>query len=198
MASKTRAYVAIGYPESLVDDFVEVLQETHVQVLISPLHNQDKDQQGEIKKEHYHIMLLFDGPKTIQQAQEIFDQIKATKCKAVNSVRGQARYLCHLDDLDKAPYDVGNVVALNGADYTTLIELPTNKYQSIREMMNYCKENMIFSFADLVDYAASNNETWYRSLCDNSAYIMKEYLKSKSWALENGIKSPPGKEVNDG
>lgn len=198
MATKTRAYVAIGYPESLVDDFVDVLLETHVQILISPLHDKDKDQNGQTKKEHYHIMLLFDGPKTIQQAQEIFDSIKATKCKAVNSVRGQARYLCHLDDLDKAPYDVGSVIELNGADYMGLIELPANKYQSIRDMIAYCKENMVFSFAQLTDYAAANNETWFRSLCDNSAYIMKEYLKSKSWELEHGVIKPPGKEEQDG
>lgn len=184
MASRTRAYIAIGYPESLRDDFVEILQETHVQVLISPLHNLDKNESGELKKEHYHIMLLFDGPKTIDQAQKIFDSIGATKCIPVNSVRGQARYLCHLDDPDKAPYDQGDVTALNGASYLSLIDLPENKYRAIREMMAFCKENQVFSFADLTDYAAANNEEWFRSLCDNSAYIIKEYLKSRSWTMD--------------
>lgn len=164
MSSRTRCYVSIGYPESLKEEFVEILQETHVQVLISPLHNLDKNEKGDLKKEHYHIMLLFDGPKTVDQAQKIFDSIGATKCIPVNSVRGTARYLCHLDDPDKQEYDQGDVTCLNRADYYGLIDLPGNKYAAIREMMAFCKENKVLSFADLLDYAAESNETWFRSL----------------------------------
>lgn len=183
MASKTRAFVSIGYPESLVDDWFERLNETHVQALVSPLHDRDVDANGQPKKEHFHIMLMFDGPKTIAQAQAIFDSIGATRCQAVNSVRGQARYLCHLDDPDKAQYDQGDVSALNGADYLAMIDLPGNRYASIREMIAFCNASQMFSFADLFDFAAANNETWFRCLCDNSAYVVKEYLKSKNWKL---------------
>lgn len=206
MASKTRGYVSIGYTESLDEEFIEKLEETHVQCLISPLHDKDVDANGNTKKEHYHIMLLFDGPKTIDQAQAIFDSIGAIKCKAINSVRGQARYLCHLDDPDKAQYDQGDVTCLNGADFFGLIDLPGNKYQAIREMMAYCNENGIRSFSDLTDYAANYNETWFRSLCDNSAYIMKEYLKSRSWKYNSWLRErglpdishdSPGKEIDD-
>lgn len=193
MASKTRAFVAIGYPESLVDDFVEVLQETHVQTLISPLHDKDIDANGKTKKEHYHIMVMFDGPKTLEQAQKLFDSIQATKCQPVNSVRGQARYLCHLDDADKAQYDAGQVSCLNGADYWSLIELPSNKYQSIKEMVRWCLENQTLSFAELFEYSMENNETWFRVLSDNGAYVIKEYLKSKAWT----VSIPPRKEDPD-
>lgn len=178
----------------MAEDFVDILLETHVQVLISPLHDQDKNEKGELKKEHYHIMLLFDGPKTREQAQEIFDSIKATKCEAVKSVRGQARYLCHLDDPDKAEYDQAEVTELNGADYFALIDLPANRYRAIKEMIRYCNENRMYSFADLTDYAAENNEQWFRCLCDNSAYIVKEYLKSKSWTLDRLSISPEEEE----
>lgn len=194
MATKTRAYVSIGYPESLIDDFVEVLQETHVQTLISPLHDKDIDQNGNIKKEHYHIMIMFDGPKTIEQAQKVFDSISATKCQPVNSVRGQARYLCHLDDPDKAQYDSGQVSCLNGADYWTLIELPSNKYQSIKEMVKWCLDNQTLSFAELFEYSIENNETWFRVLSDNGAYVIKEYLKSKTWTVEQQHITPSRKE----
>ena len=141
----------------------------------------DANEDGTLKKEHYHIMLLFDSLKTIEQAQAIFDQIKATKCQPVNSVRGQARYLCHLDDLDKTTYDTGNVTCLNGADYFSLIELPTNRYQAIREMVDFIDYNKIYSFSDFFVHCANNNENWFRSLCDNSAFIIKEYLKAKTW-----------------
>ena len=184
MATKTRGYVAIGYPESLDPNWLEILSDTHVQIVISPLHNKDTNEDGTIKKEHYHILVLFDGPKTIEQAQAIFDSIKATKCQPVNSVRGQSRYLCHLDELNKVVYDTGDVTCLNGADYYSLIELPTNKYQAIRDMVEFINYNKIYSFSDFFEYCSMNNENWFRSLCDNSAFIIKEYLKAKTWTSD--------------
>lgn len=181
MGKKTRAFVSIGYPESLKDNWLDTLSETHVQTIISPLHDKDTDENGELKKEHFHIMIIFDGPKVSEQAQKIFDDIGATKCQPVNSVRGQARYLCHLDNLDKYPYDTGLVTCLNGADYYSLIELPSNKYQVIREMKDFIRSNNIYSFSDFFDYCSDYNENWFRSLCDNSAYIIKEYLKARGW-----------------
>lgn len=165
-------------------NWLEILSETHVQCVISPLHNMDTNEDGTLKKEHYHIMIIFDGVKTLEQAQKIFDSIGATKCQAVNSVRGQARYLCHLDDLDKQPYDTGNVICINGADYYSLIELPTNKYQAIREMVQFIDYNKIYSFSDFFDYCSLHNENWFRSLCDNSAFVIKEYLKAKTWTSD--------------
>lgn len=210
MASRTRSYVSIGYPESLKENWIEILTESHISCVISPLHNMDTDENGNVKKEHYHILILFDGPKTFEQAQSIFDSIGATKCQPVNSIRGQARYLCHLDNLDKYPYDTGNVVCLNGADYYSLIELPTNKYQAIREMIEFINYNKIYSFSDFFEYCSLYNENWFRSLCDNSAFIVKEYLKAKTWTLDaseagrytfkdvNSYEKPLNdKEVND-
>lgn len=179
--NRTRNFVAIGYPESLKENWQDILNESHVPCIISPLHNLDVDINGEIKKEHYHIELLFDSVKTLEQAQKIFDSIGATKCQPINSLRGQTRYLCHLDDLDKHPYDTSEVVCLNGADFYGIIELPTNKYLAIREMKDFVEFNNIVSFSDLFCYCADNNEVWFRSLCDNSAFIMKEYLKARSW-----------------
>lgn len=182
-ATRTRCYSAIGYPESLNENFIDILVDTHVKTIISPLHDMDSDDDGNLKKAHYHIMLLFDSVKTIEQAQKIFDSIGCTQCIPVNSVQGQARYLCHLDNLDKHSYDVGNVICLNGSDYISLIELPTNHYQIVRDIINFCKENKIVSFSDILEYSSISNESWFRALCDNSAYVIKEYLKSKEWTV---------------
>ena len=188
MAQRTRAFCCIGYPESLSENWIDILSDSHVQTMISPLHDKDTDENGELKKAHYHIMIIFDGPKTIDNAQKLFDSINATKCQPINSVRGQARYLCHLDNLDKYPYDTGLVTCLNGADYYSFIELPNNKYIAIREMKNFIVENNIYSFSDFFDYCSDYKEEWFRSLCDNSCYIIKEYLKARSWTVENNVK----------
>ena len=46
-------------------------------------------------------MIMYDGKKSIEQAKENFDKIGGVGCEIVNSTRGYARYLCHLDNPDK-------------------------------------------------------------------------------------------------
>ena len=59
MASRTRSYVAIGYPESLDPNWLEILSETHVQCVISPLHNMDTNEDGTLKKEQHHVQIAY-------------------------------------------------------------------------------------------------------------------------------------------
>lgn len=178
---RTRNYVAIGYPESLDPNWLNILESTHISILVSPLHDRDVNPDGTIKKAHYHIMLLFEAPKTREQAQEIFDSIKATKCEIVNSTRGQARYLCHLDNQEKEQYSTSDVIALNGIDYYSLIELPSDNWQAVREMLNFIEENDIEYFSDLMYYASIHNENWYKCLLQHNTIAITEYIKSRSY-----------------
>lgn len=187
--TRYRNFVAIGYPESLQSNWLDILTDSHIQVCISPLHNMDTDENGELKKEHYHILVMFDGVKTLEQAQELFNSIGATQCQVVNSIRGQARYLCHLDNTDKYPYDTSCVLCLNGADYFGLIDLPTNKYLAIREMIEFIEFNNILSFSDFIQYCSCQNENWFRSLCDNSSFIIKEFIKARTWTSDKDVQS---------
>lgn len=162
-------------------DFIDILNDSHIQYLVSPLHKDDLQPNGETKKEHYHIMILYDSPHTQEQAQAIFDSIGAVKCQAVNSTRGQARYLCHLDSPDKAQYSPSEVICGNGIDYMTLIALSSDKYGVIREIIQFIETNDVRSFSTLVMWCSDNNEQWFRHLCDDCTYIIKEYLQSRVW-----------------
>ena len=61
------------------------------------------------------------------------------------------------------------------------ISLQSDKYVAIREMLEFIDENNIFSYAKFLSYCAANREDWFRSLCDSSTYVIKEYLKSRKW-----------------
>lgn len=180
---RTRNYATVVYPESAPEDWQELLTGQLVPAFISPLHDQDNNPTGEVKKAHYHVMIMFEGPKTRDQAKEIFDRIGGVGCEIVQSLRGYARYLCHLDNPEKAQYSVDNVRSLCGADYTNAIGLPTDKYKAIKEMMEYCKEYNIVSYSELLEYAAEQHMDWFRVLCDNGTVVIKEYLKSRSWTI---------------
>lgn len=176
-----RIYASVVYPDSSPENWQQVLVDQFVPALISPLHDLDTNPDGELKKHHWHVMLLYDAPKSIDQAEDIFKKISGVGCEVVQSVRGYARYLCHLDNPEKHQYQIEDVRAICGADYTSVIELVTDKYKAIREIMEFVRKNDMYSYSDLLDYCSNEHFDWFRVLCDNGTVVIKEYLKSRAW-----------------
>lgn len=178
---RTRNYATVVYPESAPDNWIIILKEQCVPALISPLHNKDINYDGTLKKEHYHVMLLFDGVKTQEQAKEVFDLIGGVGAEPIKSARAYARYLCHLDNPEKAQYSISDIEECAGADYYTMINLASDKYSAIGEMIDFSIKNEIDSYAQLLLYAKNNREDWFRVLCDNGTVTIVQFLKSKYW-----------------
>ena len=178
---RTRNFATVVYPDSAPENWQEILSEQFVPAFISPLHDKDKNPTGEDKKPHWHVMLMFDGVKTMEQAQEVFTKIGGVGCEVVQSQRGYARYLTHMDNPEKHQYNAEDVRQLCGADYNGCIGLVTDKYKAIGEMIDYCEENGIVSYSELLKHCRMERFDWFRVLCDNGTVVMKEFLKSKSW-----------------
>ncbi len=188
MATRTRNYATVVYPDSAPDDWQQILSNEHINCFISPLHDRDVNPAGEKKKPHYHVMIMFDNVKTSKQAEDIFKKIGGVGCEVINSIRGYARYLCHLDNPEKARYSEDSVVAY-GVDYYDIIHLVTDRYAELKNIREFIVCNCITSYAQLFDYCAENNDVWFRLLCDNSTYIIKEYIKSVKWTCDQEEKS---------
>lgn len=186
--TRTRNFATVVYPDSenTPDEWQEILSQQFIPAFISPLHDKDVNPTGEPKKAHYHVILMFEGKKSTEQVKEIFNLIGGVGCEKVNSIRGYSRYLCHLDNPEKAQYNQEDVRSLCGADYSGTIGLTTDKYKAIGEMIDYCKDNDVYSYSDLLEYCRMERFDWFRVLCDNGTVVMKEYLKSKSWTVNNG------------
>lgn len=180
---RTRNYATVVYPDSenTPDNWQSILGELCIPAFVSPLHDKDINPTGEAKKAHYHVMIMFEGKKSIEQVKEVFSKIGGVGCEVVNSMRGYARYLCHLDNPEKAQYPVDEVLMFGGADYPTTINLPTDKYKAIREMMNWCIDNNVYAYSDLLLYCSEERFDWFRVLCDSGTVVIKEFLKSMSW-----------------
>lgn len=195
--TRTRNFASILYPDSAPENWLDILSDFHVPCFVSPLHDKDVNPDGEIKKPHYHIFLTFENVKTPEQAQEIFDSIGCVGREIVQSLRGYARYLCHLDNPEKYQYQPDDVLCLCGTDYNDVIGLPTDKYKAIREMQHWCLDNKVLSFATLLEYASENRSDWFRVLCDSGAYVIEKYLKSKTWTLDYYKPSRDSSEESD-
>ncbi len=183
--TRARNFATVVYPDSAPENWREVLTQEHIAAFVSPLHDMDINPSGEKKKPHYHVMLMFDGKKSKDQVKTIFDKIGGVGFETVQSQRGYARYLKHLDNPEKHQYTDKEVECFGGADYNSVINLPTDRYKAIKEMMTYCKENDIISYSELLEYSAENHYDWFRILCDNGTIVIKEYLKSRTWYTEH-------------
>lgn len=185
MASKkrderVRNWVFILYPESAPEDWKERLQEMCIPCAISPLHDRDLNPDGEKKKAHYHIMIMFDGNKSYEQIKEITDSFNASIPQKVMSVRGQVRYFCHLDNPEKYQYSEKEIITYGGIDTSELLKKSASyRYSTIQEMYDFVKDNEITEITKLLDYCKENGlEDWFVMLADGQATIVKEAVKS--------------------
>lgn len=178
VSKRYRNFAIVFYPESVPENFLEVITDWHVPAFLSPLHDQDQNPDGEKKKAHYHLLLLFDGMKSLEQVQEFSDQLSRTPVEIVASIRGYARYLCHLDNPEKYQYPVGEVVSFAGESYTSVIMLPTDKYRVVLDIISYAREHHVFEYSDMIFFAIdSGKEDWFRVLCDNTV-LFSGFFKS--------------------
>lgn len=188
-AERTKFFATIVYPESAPANWKEIVRDTHVPTLISPLHDKDKDPDGNAKKAHYHVLMTFDSLKNFDtQIKPIFDTFGGVGREEVLSQRGYARYLCHMDNPEKYQYDPQEVEELNGACYSVTITLPTDEIGAVEAMIDFIEDNDIYSFRKLFMWCKDNQKDWFRLLASSKTYIIKEYLKSRFWDLENADK----------
>ena len=178
---RTRNYAFLVYPESAPPNWMEILSDTHCPAFVSPLHDRDINPDGELKKAHYHVMLLFDGVKSSDQAQAIRDAVGGVGWEQIASQRGYIRYLCHLDNPEKHQYRKEDVKAFGGLNYFAMVSLPTDIDAIIDDMTRYIDANQVFSFRTFAAYCRDYNPDWSYALKHSASYYIKEYIKGLAW-----------------
>ena len=186
-AGRTRNFATVVYPESAPADWMERLDQYHIAALVSPLHDKDMNPSGEHKKAHYHVLLMFESPADYEsKVAPIFAEIGGVGREAVNSARGYARYLCHLDNPEKAQYSPSEVRCMGGADFYSITNLPTDDLKLIIEIKNYCRDNGVYSLAELMDLAEIHHPEWLSLIVMSRCYVIDKYIKSLAWERETG------------
>lgn len=179
---RTRAYAFLVYEDSVLDGWLDRLADLHIEAFVSPLHDKDVNPDGSLKKPHWHVLLYFSGKKTRAQVDEIREKVLGENfnkgLEEVASFRGYARYLCHLDNPEKASYARSDVRAFGGLDYEAACSLPTDDLVMLAELFEFIRKNEIIYFSRLVDICAASNREWFAMLMNRRAYVVKTYLKS--------------------
>lgn len=195
--SRTRNWTIVLYPESAPKNWRELLDELHIEWVESPLHDKDINANGEVKKPHWHILLMFGGVKSYEQVKEVTDSLNAPIPERCHNAKAMVRYMAHLDNPEKARYEISDIKAHGGVDLSELLRPSSSeRYTMISEMLAYVKENKIMEFQDLMDYAREHHfDDWFPLLCDNSAYVVGQYIKSQRNRLPKKIDPNTGEVI---
>lgn len=178
--SRTRVWTFILYPESAPDNWVDLLEDYHIQWAHSPLHDKDLNATGEPKKPHYHVVLAFPQVKSYEQVKAITDALKAPIPKRCHDLHGLVRYFAHLDNPEKAQYKTEDIKGYGGIDIEECLRPSCSaRYSLIGDMIKYIKDNKITEYQDLMDYALENEREWFKLLCDSASYVVDRYIKSQ-------------------
>lgn len=168
-------FATIVYPESAPDNWIDELEEQHIQALISPIHNKDIDKENKQKKEHYHVVLLFESLKSQKQVQEIIDKIGGVGVFAIHSLGAYSRYLCHLDNPEKAQYAIEDVKEIGGANYKECCRQNGDEEKeeeaSLIELTQLIIENNIVYFHEVFNLINKEHKELFSVLRKNSYYI---------------------------
>ena len=178
--TRTRNWNIIVYPESAPEKWRELIDETHIEWVESPLHDKDVNADGELKKAHYHVLLLFDGPKSYEQVKKITDSINAPIPQRCHSVKGSIRYMVHKDNPEKAQYDWNKIVCHGGADLASLCAPTATERMAIqKDITAYIRDERIIEFADILFYAQANDlDDWYNVLMNYSTLSISTLIRS--------------------
>ena len=186
-----RAWCFIIYPGDIPNnlDWYCALDELHIPIAISPLHDMTLEgKPGE--KDHYHVILSFDGKKSYDQVWELLQENLSkdgqnrgfTRPENINCLASYYRYLCHLDNDNKVKYDPEGIILLGGFNPHKYIDEQSEIF--LLQMSQCIEENDFTEFASFETYCRRNNpDTWFRILHRHHGYF-NTLLRSRRFMKE--------------
>lgn len=176
---KKRNWAFVGYPESLPENWLELLKLKGITFAVSPLHNKDINPGGEIKKEHYHVILCFPGPTTEKTVNDIVQvELKQPRAIPLESVRGYYRYFTHKDNPEKYQYNENEIQLFNGFDVTDVLN-SFEVFTHLKSIQMIISDNNIEEYADLMDFLLCSElmEEW-NVACSHTLFL-NTYITSR-------------------
>lgn len=184
---RTRNWTMVVYPESAPGNWREILDSLHVPYLVSPLHDKDVNPDGEVKKAHWHVVLVFENKKSYHQIKEIADKLNAPIPQKVESLRGMVRYLVHTDNPEKYQYSREDIENHGVDDIDKYFETASTDRAILMAIIRYIKENNVTSFAKLVYYAVeTDKQDWLDCMANRNTMFLNAMVTAQYHDNEKG------------
>lgn len=156
MASKEhKAWQCILYQESCADNWLQILKDSMYRISVSPLHDRDIKEDGELKKPHWHINILFAKAVSFEFVNEFISSFGGVMAVFIKDRKVMDEYHIHYNNPEKAQYHVQDILLLNGYQYVKGTFVKDDK--NLLEVENLILNLKIRSYYMLVQYLISNN-----------------------------------------
>lgn len=178
---KKRNWACILYPESAPENWKQILSETGLQCAISPLHNLDVNEEtGEIKKEHYHIILCFNGPTSYNVVKDITDSLNSPAPQPLQQVKGYYRYLTHMDNPEKYQYNSSDITFINGFSPIDFMDLSKSEILKIQiDLLRLINQFDIIEYSTFIDTILDKNMIDSYEVASSNTYFFDRYICSR-------------------
>lgn len=191
----SKSFATIVYPESALKGWEEILVKQGLQFLVSPLHDRDKQEDGTLKKPHYHVLIIFPRKKAKSAVEKIIRGCGAVGCEMVANEVGYARYLTHMDDEDKVKYEEKDVKAYGGIKYEEIVKKESRDEDVMEEVLEFIERNHVMSYYKLSLYCMRYKREWFDLVSRKYSYFIREYMKSR--LAESAKMKDVAKELED-
>ena len=182
-----RSWAFVMYPESMPENWKEIINELGLPMAISPLHDKDINPTGEVKKSHYHVICYYENSTTYNNVKtNVCDRLNATIPQKLESIRGMYRYHIHLDNPEKYQYDDRDRQFFNGFDIDLVNKLTrTETLKLLLEVYNFCDKNKISEYSDLVRQLKKIDDINMLDVITFNTLPIKTFLESKRYKLKS-------------
>lgn len=174
----SEAWLTLGYPDSLAENWKMKLAEVGLKAVISPLHDKDFKDDGSPDKPHYHIMLIWDGPTTENNAREIVEMIRGHGLQKCSSKSGSAQYFIHRGWPDKYQYDEKDFQIIGAVNVNRLLMSEDDEQVMLKEIYSFIRNNDCDSYCEFIDYCMEFKEEWFRLVTKKYRENIWKYQRS--------------------
>lgn len=189
---KNDAWLTLVYPDSVLKGWRQELAEIGIRAIISPVHDSDFKEDGSPDKPHRHVMLLWDGPTTENRAKEIIELIHGVGIKKCASKCGSARYFLHLDEPNKAKYDIKDMEIIGSVDLQKYLVSEDDEQIMLKEIYCFIRENDCESYKDFIDYCIDVRDDWFRLVTKKYRENIWRYIRSLEYDNKKEYKNGNG------
>lgn len=187
---KKRNWAFVLYPESAPADWFDRLKQSGLMGAVSPLHDKDVNADGEPKKAHYHVILVYGNTTTYNNVKSLTDSLNQPIPQALEQIRGYYRYFTHKDNPEKYQYSDSDIVTFGGFDISDFVEMTKSEVTKyIKEIHAFVRDNNITEYSDLCDMLIDAGLEELYEVAINHTLFVNSYISSRRNKQTLNVKS---------
>lgn len=183
--TKKRNWACVVYPESAPADWIEILKRTGPAVAISPLHDKDINPDEQEKKAHWHVLLVYSGPKSLASMKEFCASFGGTLPISIESVRGYYRYFTHKDNPEKYQYDESEIQTLGGFSILDFVEMTKSEMLAIQtRLVDVIEDQGFVEYHSLIQHVRHTGTAEELDVAMGKTIFFSAYLTSRRYKAQ--------------